>query len=436
MTPARHPARIPLERPFHDVRWRPRAPAPRRLIGRLSCSFALSSRLSLSPLGSSRSAPGCRRARLLGSSPRSSGRGSFSAIERPRPAAARAGAASLREPRHRGDARRACGSEPSPARRRFRRDDQPRRARARSASSTSRRRTPLTSSASPNWVGRNVPFELAANGKCFLAFGGADEADAAELRKVRARGYATAHRRARGRAHRARRSRPRRPTATRSPRSPSPGPTTRLTSDRIAQLAPLLVEEAARARRAARPPRPRTRCRMTHDEILQGLYDNTLVGHAPEVKDLVNAGLADGMEPGIDALRRAHPVARGGRRALRARRLLRPGDADRRARDAGRARHPPPAARRDRRAAGRHVRHGHGQGRRARHRQEPRQHHARGRRLHRPRPRRQRRAREVHRGRSRSTSPTSSASPRSSPRRCRCSRRTSTRSRRPGSATT
>jgi methylmalonyl-CoA mutase cobalamin-binding domain/chain len=36
---------------------------------------------------------------------------------------------------------------------------------------------------------------------------------------------------------------------------------------------------------------------MTHDEILQGLYDHTLVGHAPEVKDLVNDGLADGMDP-------------------------------------------------------------------------------------------------------------------------------------------
>ena len=36
---------------------------------------------------------------------------------------------------------------------------------------------------------------------------------------------------------------------------------------------------------------------MTHDEILQGLYDNTLVGNAPEVKDLVNTGLADGMDP-------------------------------------------------------------------------------------------------------------------------------------------
>jgi IclR family transcriptional regulator, acetate operon repressor len=39
-----------------------------------------------------------------------------------------------------------------------------------------------------DWVGRRVPFELAANGKCFLAFGGGsvDDADA-----IRARGYAT-----------------------------------------------------------------------------------------------------------------------------------------------------------------------------------------------------------------------------------------------------
>src|SRR5213596_2043032 len=36
---------------------------------------------------------------------------------------------------------------------------------------------------------------------------------------------------------------------------------------------------------------------MTHDEILQGLYEHTLVGHAPEVRDLVNQGLADGLEP-------------------------------------------------------------------------------------------------------------------------------------------
>jgi len=36
---------------------------------------------------------------------------------------------------------------------------------------------------------------------------------------------------------------------------------------------------------------------MTHEEILQGLYDNTLIGNAPEVKDLVNEGLAAGMGP-------------------------------------------------------------------------------------------------------------------------------------------
>ena len=36
---------------------------------------------------------------------------------------------------------------------------------------------------------------------------------------------------------------------------------------------------------------------MTHDEILQGLFDNTLIGNKPEVADLVNKGLAEGMEP-------------------------------------------------------------------------------------------------------------------------------------------
>src|SRR5450432_993655 len=34
---------------------------------------------------------------------------------------------------------------------------------------------------------------------------------------------------------------------------------------------------------------------MTHEEVLQGLYEHTLVGHAPEVKELVNQGLADGL---------------------------------------------------------------------------------------------------------------------------------------------
>ena len=36
---------------------------------------------------------------------------------------------------------------------------------------------------------------------------------------------------------------------------------------------------------------------MTHEEIIQGLYDNTLVGNAPEVKELTERGVADGLEP-------------------------------------------------------------------------------------------------------------------------------------------
>jgi 5-methyltetrahydrofolate--homocysteine methyltransferase len=36
---------------------------------------------------------------------------------------------------------------------------------------------------------------------------------------------------------------------------------------------------------------------MTHDEILQGLYDDTLVGNAPSVRELTEIGLADGMDP-------------------------------------------------------------------------------------------------------------------------------------------
>jgi methylmalonyl-CoA mutase cobalamin-binding domain/chain len=36
---------------------------------------------------------------------------------------------------------------------------------------------------------------------------------------------------------------------------------------------------------------------MTEDEVLKGLYDNTLVGNAPEVKDLVNEGLETELDP-------------------------------------------------------------------------------------------------------------------------------------------
>jgi IclR family acetate operon transcriptional repressor len=94
------------------------------------------------------------------------------------------------------------------------------------------------------WVGRRVPFELAANGKCFLAFGGTTD-DTPELQRVRARGYATSVDELEvgltalaapvfgpgGNA-----------TAALS----ISGPSARLTSDRIVSLAPALIEEATR----------------------------------------------------------------------------------------------------------------------------------------------------------------------------------------------
>jgi methylmalonyl-CoA mutase cobalamin-binding domain/chain len=36
---------------------------------------------------------------------------------------------------------------------------------------------------------------------------------------------------------------------------------------------------------------------MTPEEILKGLYDNTLIGNAPEVKQLTETGVAEGMDP-------------------------------------------------------------------------------------------------------------------------------------------
>jgi len=36
---------------------------------------------------------------------------------------------------------------------------------------------------------------------------------------------------------------------------------------------------------------------MTHEDILRGLYENTLVGNAPEVRELVEQGLEDEMTP-------------------------------------------------------------------------------------------------------------------------------------------
>jgi DNA-binding IclR family transcriptional regulator len=93
-----------------------------------------------------------------------------------------------------------------------------------------------------DWVGRRVPFQHAANGKCFLAFGGAQELTP-ELQRVRARGYATSIDELEVGL-----------TAMAAPVLATTGdaiaalsisgPTARLTSGRITQLAPLLVEEA------------------------------------------------------------------------------------------------------------------------------------------------------------------------------------------------
>lgn len=90
-----------------------------------------------------------------------------------------------------------------------------------------------------DWVGRKVPFEQAANGKVFLAFNSGSPAHA----QVRARGYATSIDELEvgltalaapvvG------------PTGEAIAALSISGPSARLTSDRIAQLAPLLIDEA------------------------------------------------------------------------------------------------------------------------------------------------------------------------------------------------
>ena len=110
-----------------------------------------------------------------------------------------------------------------------------------------------------DWVGRRVPFELAANGKCFLAFGAAEsgDADEAELQRVRARGYATSIDELElglsavaapviG------------PAGDALAALSISGPSARLTSERIARLAPLLVDEARRlAERLGHQPNAR-----------------------------------------------------------------------------------------------------------------------------------------------------------------------------------
>jgi IclR family acetate operon transcriptional repressor len=99
-----------------------------------------------------------------------------------------------------------------------------------------------------DWVGRRVPFELAANGKCFLAFGGGEVEDA-EL--IRSQGYATSIDELEVGL-----------SALSAPvldADSAPiaalsisGPTSRLTAERTAELAPLLKDEAATLTRRLR----------------------------------------------------------------------------------------------------------------------------------------------------------------------------------------
>jgi len=92
-----------------------------------------------------------------------------------------------------------------------------------------------------DWVGRSVPFELAANGKCFLAWAAPLDAQHAA---IRARGYATSiDELEEGLSALA--APVFGPAGDALAALSISGPSARLTSDRIAQLAPLLVREAA-----------------------------------------------------------------------------------------------------------------------------------------------------------------------------------------------
>src|SRR4029077_4836680 len=89
-----------------------------------------------------------------------------------------------------------------------------------------------------DWVGRRVPFHVAANGKCFLAFG-APQTPPPERQRGRARGYATSIDEIElGLSALA--------APVLGPGGEAiaalsiSGPTARLTSERIASLAPLL----------------------------------------------------------------------------------------------------------------------------------------------------------------------------------------------------
>jgi DNA-binding IclR family transcriptional regulator len=99
-----------------------------------------------------------------------------------------------------------------------------------------------------DWVGRRVPFELAANGKCFLAFGGGAIADSDLIRSL---GYATSIDELE--VGLSALSAPVLDTdGTAIAALSISGPTSRLTAQRIDELAPLLKREAASLSRRLR----------------------------------------------------------------------------------------------------------------------------------------------------------------------------------------
>ena len=215
-----------------------------------------------------------------------------------------------------------------------------------------------------DWTEIEVPAHTSSLGKVFYAWGAlpvptsgmhartvATITDAAALERDGARcsqAWLRRHgRRARGRPHRHRRTRPR--TARRRRRGPRHLGTHPTTGEpaRRARPAPVVPRHAA-LHPAARPSTQGGR-RMTPGRDPPGPVRRDPRRQRAARPRADRGGARDRHGAADAALRRADPVARGGRRPVRARRLLRAGDADRRPRDGRRDGAAAPAARRDRR---------------------------------------------------------------------------------------
>jgi len=162
-----------------------------------------------------------------------------------------------------------------------------------------------------DWTEVDVPPHTSALGKVFYAWDALPipsgplaaltentitdpDALARDGRRARTRGWALTDgeleiglrcRRTRARPARRRRRRPRRLGPHAAPRGPP----------RRARAEPVVPRHAA-VHAAARPS-TQGGCGMTPEEILQGLYDETLVGNAPRVLELTEEGLTLSMEP-------------------------------------------------------------------------------------------------------------------------------------------